>query len=199
MKRVVIIFFSLLCSIVMMGEKHMMFRSLPIDGDLKIAVKEVKKWGFMGMKIKNMAVLMGTLEGEDVMITLMATPKSNTLFSVSVIYDGVETWNEQMVMYEKIKASIAAKYGEPTDIINEWEAPYSINNNPVQAFREDKLKYGVVYTADAGSVAVNIIYADGKVCTMVTYIDEQNIALFEAEGGKDMVIDENTLEKNIEW
>ena len=199
MKRVVIIFFSLLCSIVMMGEKHMMFRSLPIDGDLKIAVKEVKKWGFMGMKIKNMAVLMGTLEGEDVMITLMATPKSNTLFSVSVIYEGVETWNEQMVMYEKIKASIAAKYGEPTDIINEWESPYSINNNPVQAFREDKVKYGVVYTADAGSVAVNIIYADGKVCTMVTYIDEQNIALFEAEGGKDMVIDENTLEKNIEW
>ena len=199
MKRVVIIFFSLLCSIVMMGEKHMMFRSLPIDGDLKIAVKEVKKWGFMGMKIKNMAVLMGTLEGEDVMITLMATPKSNTLFSVSVIYEGVETWNEQMVMYEKIKASIAAKYGEPTDIINEWESPYSINNNPMQAFREDKVKYGVVYTADAGSVAVNIIYADGKVCTMVTYIDEQNIALFEAEGGKDMVIDENTLEKNIEW
>lgn len=199
MKRVVIIFFSMLCSIVMMGEKHMMFRSLPIDGDLKTAVKEVKKWGFMGMKIKNMAVLMGTLEGEDVMITLMATPKSNTLFSVSVIYEGVETWNEQMVMYEKIKASIAAKYGEPTDIINEWESPYSINNNPVQAFREDKVKYGVVYTADAGSVAVNIIYADGKVCTMVTYIDEQNIALFEAEGGKDMVIDENTLEKNIEW
>ena len=199
MKRVVIIFFSLLCSIVMMGEKHMMFRSLPIDGDLKTAVKEVKKWGFMGMKIKNMAVLMGTLEGADVMITLMATPKSNTLFSVSVIYEGVETWNEQMIMYEKIKASIAAKYGEPTDIINEWESPYSINNNPVQAFREDKVKYGVVYTADAGSVAVNIIYADGKVCTMVTYIDEQNIALFEAEGGKDMVIDENTLEKNIEW
>lgn len=199
MKRVVIIFFSLLCSIVMMGEKHMMFRSLPIDGDLKTAVKEVKKWGFMGMKIKNMAVLMGTLEGEDVMITLMATPKSNTLFSVSVIYEGVETWNEQMVMYEKIKASIAAKYGEPTDIINEWKSPYSINNNPMQAFREDKVKYGVVYTADAGSVAVNIIYADGKVCTMVTYIDEQNIALFEAEGGKDMVIDENTLEKNIEW
>ena len=199
MKRVVIIFFSLLCSIVMMGEKHMMFRSLPIDGDLKTAVKEVKKWGFMGMKIKNMAVLMGTLEGADVMITLMATPKSNTLFSVSVIYEGVETWNEQMVMYEKIKASIAAKYGEPTDIINEWKSPYSINNNPMQAFREDKVKYGVVYTADAGSVAVNIIYADGKVCTMVTYIDEQNIALFEAEGGKDMVIDENTLEKNIEW
>ena len=102
-------------------------------------------------------------------------------------------------MYERIKASIAAKYGEPTDIINEWESPYSINNNPMQAFREDKVKYGVVYTADAGSVAVNIIYADGKVCTMVTYIDEQNIALFEAEGGKDMVIDENTLEKNIEW
>lgn len=184
MKRVVIIFFSLLFSIMMMGEKHMMFRSLPIDGDLKTAVKEVKKWGFMGMKIKNMAVLMGTLEGEDVMITLMATPKSNTLFSVSVIYEGVETWNEQMIMYERIKVSIAAKYGEPTDIINEWESPYSINNNPMQAFKEGKAMYGVVYSTKEGKVAVNIMYVDGKLCTMVAYVDEQNMALFEAEGGK---------------
>ena len=199
MKRVVIIFFSLLFSIMMMGEKHMMFRSLPIDGDLKTAVKEVKKWGFMGMKIKNMAVLMGALEGEDVMITLMATPKSNTLFSVSVIYEDVETWNEQMVIYERIKASIAAKYGEPTDIINEWESPYSLNNNPMQAFKEGKAMYGVVYSTKEGKVAVNIMYVDGKLCTMVAYVDEQNMALFEAEGGKDMVIDENTLEKNIEW
>ena len=198
MKRVVIIFFSFLFSIMMMGEKHMMFRSLPIDGDLKTAVKEVKKWGFMGMKIKNMAVLMGTLEGEDVMITLMATPKSNTLFSVSVIYEGVETWNEQMVMYERIKASIAAKYGEPTDIINEWESPYSLNNNPMQAFKEGKAMYGVVYSTKEGKVAVNIMYVDGKLCTMVAYVDEQNMALFEAEGGKNTTYDELDAELDIE-
>ena len=198
MKRVVIIFFSLLFSIMMMGEKHMMFRSLPIDGDLKTAVKEVKKWGFMGMKIKNMAVLMGTLEGEDVMITLMATPKSNTLFSVSVIYEGVETWNEQMVMYERIKASIAAKYGEPTDIINEWESPYSMNNNHMQAFKEDKATYGVVYSTKEGKVAVNIIYLDGKLCTMVAYVDEQNAVLFKTEGGGEFTFDESATEINFE-
>ena len=198
MKRVVIIFFSLLFSIMMMGEKHMMFRSLPIDGDLKTAVKEVKKWGFMGMKIKNMAVLMGTLEGEDVMITLMATPKSNTLFSVSVIYEGVETWNEQMVMYERIKVSIAAKYGEPTDIINEWESPYSINNNPMQAFKEGKAMYGVVYLTKEGKVAVNIIYLDGKLCTMVAYVDEQNAVLFKTEGGGEFTFDESATEINFE-
>lgn len=198
MKRITIILLCLLCTIVMMGEKHMMFRSLPIDGELKTAVKEVKKWGFMGMRIKNMAALVGTLDGEDVMLTLMATPKTKTLFSVSIIYKGLEKWDEQMVKYEKIKASIAAQYGEPVEIINQWEPPYSMNNNPMQAFKEDKATYGVVYSTKEGKVAVNIIYLDGKLCTMVAYVDEQNAVLFKTEGGGEFTFDESATEINFE-
>lgn len=191
MKRITTMVLCLLCTLTMMGEKHMMFRTLPIDGDLKAAVKEVKKWGFMGMKIKNVAALMGTLDGEDVMLTLMATPKTNTLFSVTVIYEGAEQWNEQMVQYQAINATIAAQYGEPTDIISQWEEPYSIDNNPTQAFKENKATYGNVYTTPEGKVAVNIIYSDGKMCTIVAYIDDQNAALFKTEGGKETIIDED--------
>ena len=55
MKRIATILACLLCTIVILAEQHLMFRTLPIDGNLKSAVKEVKKWGFMGMKIKNVA------------------------------------------------------------------------------------------------------------------------------------------------
>ena len=173
----------ILCTIVMMGEKHMMFRNLTLDGELKTAIKEVKKWGFMGMRIKNIAVLMGTLDNEDVMLTLMATPETKTLFSAVIIYEGLENWEKQLAKYQTVNASIAAKYGEPSKIIDQWEAPYSINNNPVQAFKENKVTYGAMYTTPEGVVMVNIAYVKEEVCTIVTYADKQNTILMEAEGG----------------
>lgn len=184
MKRILMTLLCVMCTLLMFGEKHMMFRTLTIDGDLKVAMKEVKKWGFMGMKIKNVAALMGTLDGEDVMISLIATPETHTLFSVAVIYEGAEQWTEQLAKYNVINASISAQYGEPTKLINEWEAPYSIDYKPIQAFKEGKATYGTVYTCPEGEVAVDILYVEGKMCTMVAYIDNQNKILFKAEGGE---------------
>lgn len=197
MKRITTFVLCLLCTIAMMGEKHMMFRTLPIDGQLKTAVKEVKKWGFMGMRIKNIAALMGTLDGEDVLLTLMATPETHTLFSVIIIYEGSEKWSEQIAKYKTINATLAAQYGEPTELINEWEAPYSIDNKPEQAMQENKATYGCFYSTPEGKVAVNITYIADKLCTMVAYIDQQNAVLFEAEGGEDMNLDENALEEEL--
>ena len=88
--------------------------------------------------------------------------------------------------------------GEPVEIINQWEPPYSMNNNPMQAFKEDKATYGVVYSTKEGKVAVNIIYLDGKLCTMVAYVDEQNAVLFKTEGGGEFTFDESATEINFE-
>ena len=123
MKRTTTILLCLLCTMVIMAEGHFKFRSLPIDGDLKTAMKEVKKWGFMGMKIKNVAAMMGNLDGEEVILTLMATPETNTLFSVTVLYEGSDQWSEQMAKYQTINAQIATQYGEPSKLLNEWESP----------------------------------------------------------------------------
>lgn len=197
MKRITFILACLLCTITMLGEEHLMFRSLPIDGDLKTAVKTVKKWGFMGMKIKNVAALMGKLDNEDVILTLMATPESHTLFSVTIIYEGAKQWDDSWAEYQNINASVAAQYGEPTEIISQWESPYSMDNNPMQAFKEDKVTYSSMYTAQGGKVVVNMVYIEEKICTIVAYIDEQNAALYKAEGGTENIIDENAA-LNIE-
>ena len=191
MKRITFILACLLCTITMLGEEHLMFRSLPIDGDLKTAVKTVKKWGFMGMKIKNVAALMGKLDNEDVILTLMATPESHTLFSVTIIYEGAKQWDDSWAEYQNINAAVAAQYGEPTEIISQWESPYSIDNNPMQAFKEDKVTYSSMYTTQGGKVVVNMVYIEEKICTIVAYIDEQNAALYKAEGGTENIINEN--------
>ncbi len=198
MKRIATILASLLCTIVILAEQHLMLRTLPIDGDLKTAVKEVKKWGFMGIKIKNVAALVGTLDGEDVMVTLVATPETNTLFSATIIYEGTKQWEEAMAKYQTINASMTAQYGEPTEVISKWEPPYSIDNNPIQAFKEEKANYGCTYTAQGGTIAVNMVYIENKICVLVAYIDEQNASLYKAEGGTEIMIDENETPNIVE-
>ena len=192
MKRITIIFACLMCTIMLLGEEHLMFRSLPIDGELKTAVKTVKKWGFMGMKIKNVAALMGTLDNEDVMLTLLATPESKTLFSVTVIYEGAKQWDESWTKYQAINAAIAAQYGEPSEVTSEWEAPYSLTYQPEEAFKEGKAKYGKLYSLPEGFVSVNIMHIEGDLCTIVAYVDKQNAELYKTEGGTENMIDLDT-------
>lgn len=199
MKRITTILLCLLCTITMMAEGHMKFRTLSIDGDLKTAIKQVKKWGLMGMKIKNVAAMMGTLDGEDVILALIATPETNTLFSVSIVYEGSDQWSEQLAKYQDINAKLAAQYGEPTKVIDQWEEPYSIDNNPIQAFQEEKAVYSSTYTTSEGYVSINLMYTDGKICTAVAYVDEQNSALYIAEGGREVTFEEyETEEMTIE-
>jgi hypothetical protein len=174
----------------MLGAEHLQFRTLTIDGELKAAVKVVKKWGFIGMKIKNVAALMGTLDDQDVVITLIATPESHTLFAVAVMYEGTKQWDAQLSHYQSINAALAAQYGEPVQLISEWESPYSLENNPLQAFKEDKATYGQLYAAPGGKVAVNMMYLDEKLCTIVTYVDELNVLLYKQEGGTETLLDD---------
>ena len=196
MKRTTTILACLLCTMMMMGEGHLKFRTLPIDGKLKPALKEVRSWGFMGLKIKNMAFLMGTLDGQEVMVTLIATPKSNTLFSVGVMYDNVNSWEEEMIQYQAINTRLAAQYGEPSKRVQEFESPYSIAN-PIEAFAANKATYSTYYTAPGGSIAVDILYSEGKLSTMVAYVDEQNAALFKEEGGEDFFADESNIDMSV--
>lgn len=112
-----------------------MFRTPPIDGDLKTAVKTVKKWGFMGMKIKNVAALMGKLDNERCYTHPLATPESHTLFWITIITEVQSNGDDSWAEYQNINHAVAAQYGEPTEIISQWESPYSVHNNPMQAFR----------------------------------------------------------------
>jgi hypothetical protein len=36
-----------------------------------------------------------------------------------------------------------------------------------------------------------MVYIEGKMCVLAAYIDEQNASLYKAEGGTEIMIDEN--------
>ena len=62
---------------------------------------------------------------------------------------------------------------------------------PPSAFKEDKANYSCTYTAQGGTIVVNMAYIEDKICVLAAYIDEQNASLYKAEGGTEIMIDEN--------
>jgi hypothetical protein len=69
--------------------------------------------------------------------------------------------------------------------MNKWEAPYSIDNHPIQAFKEGKAVYGSTYNADNGNVIVNVVCIEGNMGITVTYLDAKNQVRLQEEGGVD--------------
>ena len=69
---------------------------------------------------------------------------------------------------------------------------FVINPTPAQLEVSD-----IDLTVAGTKVAINMVYIADKVCTMVAYIDQQNAALFEAEGGKDMNLNDSDIEEEL--
>ena len=188
MKRLVIILACMMCVMSMNSQEHLKFYNIPIDGELKNAVKLVKKeLGLKGIRIKNIGALMGEIDGEEVMVALIGAPKSKIWCCAFVSYNVAENWDELWQKYQTINATLKAQYGEPEEITEKWEAPYSPTNNPILALQEGKAKIESRYVSEQGFIAAQI---SGSNSVMVAYMDKINITmLHENEGGFDKILE----------
>ncbi len=187
MKRLVIILACMMCVMSMNSQEHLKFYNIPIDGELKNAVKLVKKeLGLKGIRIKNIGALMGEIDGEEVMVALIGDPESKIWCCAFVNYNVAENWDELWQKYQTINATLKAQYGEPEEITEKWEAPYSPTNNPILALQEGKAIIESIYVSEQGFIAAQI---SGSNSIMVAYMDKINITmLHENEGGFDKIL-----------
>lgn len=187
MKRLVIILACMMCVMSMNSQEHLKFYNIPIDGELKNAVKLVKKeLGLKGIRIKNIGALMGEIDGEEVMVALIGDPKSKIWCCAFVSYNVAENWDELWQKYQTINATLKVQYGEPEEITEKWEAPYSPTNNPILALQEGKAEIESIYVSEQGFIAAQI---SGSNSVMVAYMDKINITmLHENEGGFDKIL-----------
>lgn len=187
MKRLVIILACMMCVMSMNSQEHLKFYNIPIDGELKNAVKLVKKeLGLKGIRIKNIGALMGEIDGEEVMVALIGDPESKIWCCAFVNYNVAENWDELWQKYQTINATLKAQYGEPEEITEKWEAPYSPTNNPILALQEGKAIIESIYVSEQGFIAAQI---SGSNSVMVAYMDKINITmLHENEGGFDKIL-----------
>ena len=185
------LFLLLVASFVMlnvMAEGHMKFKGVEIDGQLPVVVKQLEKQGFITVSAdKDLATLAGTFTGQNVIIGVYATPISKTVNRIAVIYPEIgDSWIILSGQYEGLKERLTNKYGEPSEVIEKFEFPYSPTNHPLMAFELEKATYKTRFLTDNGGVTLSIFHYQSTTVVCLLYWDKENEDKLSAEMEDDL-------------
>lgn len=118
MKRITFIFAMAVIAINVMAEGHMKFKGVEIDGNIQSFERAMHKQGFStSSKHSAYRGMQGLFGGEDVVLWVYASPKTETMRAVTVIY-GFDPSNGMKLKerYDMMKGRLIKKYGIPTDV-----------------------------------------------------------------------------------
>lgn len=140
--------------------EHLKFKGVPIDGTLIEYVAAMKKSGFTLIGTEDgIAMLKGDFAAYKDCVIGVATLKGIDLVSkISVIFPNHETWANLASNYFNLKELLIAKYGEPSEVIEEfntYKEPED-DNSRMYAVRMDKYKYQTSFELENGSIQLSI-------------------------------------------
>lgn len=166
---------------------HFTFKDIPINGSLNQFVAQLKKQGFTVMKTTDLdAILSGKFTGEDVYIFVQATTK--TVYGVTVMYNKQTSWKSIKSQYENMKSMLTAKYGEPREIIEKFDASHSDYENlglELYALSEDKCTYMTHFATETGNGMIRLrISPDASL--VINYVDTVNYLLVSSKAYNDL-------------
>lgn len=183
MKKLFILLAASLAMLNMMAEGHMKFKGIEIDGKLPIVVKQLEEKGYTKVsEDQEYVALYGTFTGQNVIIGVYATPISRTVNRIAVIYlENGDSWTILSGQYEGLKERLTNKYGEPSEVIEKFEYPYSPTESPLLAFGTDKATYKTRFITDNGGVTLSIIHYQMTTVVCLLYWDKANEDKLTAE------------------
>ena len=139
---------------------HLTFKGIPIDGTLQAYVQKLKNAGFSFSKYSdsgNMAFLNGTFTGKPVEVIVVASPKTKTVWKVSVYYPEQVSWYSIKTDYYDLVASLTQKYGNPTDHYEFFMDPYYEGDGyEMQAVRMEKCHFISAFESSKGVISCEI-------------------------------------------
>lgn len=183
MKRLFFILFAVLLTASVMADGHMKFKGIEIDGKLPVVVKQLEEKGYVKVsEDKEYVALYGTFTGQNAVIGVYATPISKTVSRIAVIYpESGESWMILSGQYEGLKDRLTNKYGEPSEVIENFEYPYSPTEYPLQAFQLEKATYKTRFITENGGVTLSIIHYQMTTAVCLIYWDKTNEDKLSAE------------------
>lgn len=183
MKRTFAFIAFAMSALFVMAEGHMTFKGVEINGSVSSVVKQLEEKEFTKIsEEKGMAMMYGKFTGQDVGLGIYATPVSKTVSRIGVIYPNEsDTWTLVSSQYEGLKERLTKKYGEPTEVIEKFQYPYSENSHPLIAFKLEKAEYKTRFEAENGGVTLSILYNQGQTVVVLLYWDKENEAKMESE------------------
>lgn len=183
MKRIII---SLLFSISLLSASaadHLMFKGIPIEGSLSSFTQKLVKIGMKHLWTeKSTSFLKGSFTGSEVEIGVSATPNTNQVYSVCVLFPIYSDWDKLTTEYIYYKNLYTTKYGNPS-YCEEYISPQTdTNTSKMDAIHDGKFKYQTMWKLEEGEIFLVISKGDsynGRVS--ISYDDNQNADMKEVE------------------
>ncbi len=197
MKTILVIIF---CSIVFTTsfaqnsiglEKHMTFKSVPIDGTLNEFVSKMKKSGFTLLKTEDgIAMLKGDFAAYKGCIIGVATLKQKDLVSkITVIFPESDTWASLSSNYYNLKELLIEKYGEPIENVEKFDTysePYD-DADRIYAVKMDNCKYYTIFETEKGTIQLSIDHDNLLKCFVrLSYFDKINSTIIRQKAIDDL-------------
>lgn len=178
MKKTIIILMVLVGMTATAQTGHLTFKGIPIDGTLNTFVSKLKQKGFNQIGIEQgVAILKGEFASFKGCMIAVSQHESGIVNRVAVIFPERDTWSGLYSDYSTLKQLLTHKYGEPSDIIEEFQG-YTTpldDNDKIFRVKLDKCKYICDFTTDYGVIELKISHNDISGCFVtLLYIDAEN-------------------------
>ncbi len=177
MKKILVTFTLFFIVINVMGQDHLSFKGIPIEGSMTSFCKKLKAKGFTPINSdNNLTLFTGIFTGRNATVGVTATENGKDVFSVVVIFDPSNEWNTLVNTYEYYKDLYIRKYGNPS--ISKEDNPSHSNSNIslMSELQHGTVVYHSIWEVTGGYIHLSIeksskVY-EGNV--MIIYMDSQN-------------------------
>lgn len=160
---------------------HMTFKGVPIDGNLNTIVNKLKQKGFTMLHMENgSAMLTGDFASFKNCTVGVFEHESGIVDRIIVMFPDKDTWTLLYNDYTKLKEMLTEKYGDPTNIEEEFpnRLSYSFNDSDkMHEVRMDRCRYICDWTTENGAIELRIEHNIMIGCFVVlVYLDAENEA-----------------------
>ncbi len=169
---------------------HLMFKGVPIDGQLSDFVDKMKAAGFVLIRMENRtAMLKGDFAGYKDCVVEVATLKDKDLVNnITVVFPGVDSWPMLSSNYFSLKNMLTEKYGRPTENIEQFQTSLAPKNDgeKLNTVRFNQIKFVATYQTDKGRIELSMVQRNMSPRVILYYSDKINSNIVRSKAMDDL-------------
>ena len=172
------------------SSSHLMFKGVPIDGQLTEFVDKMKAAGFVLIRMENRtAMLKGDFAGYKDCVVEVSTLKDKDLVNnITVVFPGADNWPMLSSNYFSLKNMLTEKYGRPTENVEQFQTAVAPKNDgeKFNTVLFEQIKFVAAYQSDKGRIELSMVYRQRKPNVILSYSDKINSEIVRSKAMDDL-------------
>ena len=124
------------------------------------------------------AILQGDFAGyKNCYVAVSTLDQEDLVYMVGVMFPDLDQWSLLENNYTKLKEMLITKYGEPIDVVEEFQSTYQprTDNEKLHKLKFDECTYKSIFESDKGRIVLTISHESVMKCFVVLgYVDGIN-------------------------